>query len=328
MIKEFTEKELSSSGGNAYQVLVENQPYIYQGEKIFVKIVVINNKSFVKFGYYKKEDRGVIFVEIEELDKKLKSLMENPIIAGIDFTPVAHLFNSVNVEVNSVLRLINYNRPLFSTLSEEIYKKGVSGSLSAGSMELTINDISKLYDYFETRFVSSYVQLMQAKILPYLKSKSNNVLRTYLSFKTFIPVLYKGKCIVNPFLESYKMNRIFIETDLFKKAKESTFSITTEEVVYLMTNKEICESLKLNKYLKFYGIQFILFLLGLFNPDKYPSTKGRVYIDDEGNKILNGDVYNARQVSSLYSLCYDYRRFICPPSRIDEYVSILATATL
>lgn len=329
IIDEITEKELASLGNKPYLVLVENQILQYQKQNVHVKIVVIKDKPVVKFGYYKKTGSELDFIELEEMKDHLENRMKNPTLAGIDFSSVAHMFQAIKVESNPVLRIINYSRSLFTTLSKSIYFSGSSTSLKAGSIELDVKAIDKLYNYFEDVYVSSYMTLLQGKILSYLRKQSNEVLKTYLSFKNFIPVLYKGKCVVNPFLESHKMNRIFLETDFFTKAKESMFMISEDNVIYLMTNKEICESLRINKYLKFYTPQLTLFLLGLFNENKFPSSKRTLTIDEEG-RLLQGNVMveGGRQVSSLYHMCSTYVKFLCPPRMLDEYISILSTASL
>lgn len=329
MIEEITEKELASLGSKPYLVLIENQVLQHQRQNVYVKIVVIKDKPFVKFGYYKRTGQELEFIEIEEMANMLEERMKNPILAGIDFSSISHMFSNVYVESNSVLRIINYCRSLFQTLSKSVYFTGSSNSLKAGSMELSVADIDKLYNYFEDVYVSSYMSLMFGKILGYLRRQSNDVLRTYLSFKNFIPVLYKGKCVVNPFLDSYRMNRIFMETDFFAKAKDSVFMISEDNVIYLMTNKEICESLKLAKYLRFYTPQLTLFLLGLFNENKFPSSKKTLILDAEGNLVRgNVMVEGGRQVSSLYHMCTTYVKHLCPPRMLDEYVSILSTAKL
>lgn len=329
MIDEITERELASLGSRPYLVLVENQILQYQKQNVHVKIVVIKDKPMVKFGYYKKNGAELEFIELEDMKDHLENRMKNSVLAGIDFSSISHMFQTINVESNSVLRIINYSRSLFSTLSKSIYFSGSSTSLKAGSMELSVQDVDKLYNYFEDVYVSSYMTLMHGKILSYLRKQSNDVLRTYLSFKNFIPVLYKGKCVVNPFLESHRMNRIFLETDFFHKAKESMFMISEDNVIYLMTNREICESLKIDKYLKFYTPQLTLFLLGLFNENKFPSAKKTLIIDADG-RLVQGNVMveGGRQVSSLYHMCSTYIKFLCPPRMLDEYINILSTAKL
>lgn len=329
MIEEITEKELASLGSKPYLVLVENQILQHQKQNVYVKIVVIKDKPMVKFGYYKRTGQELEFIELEEMADNLEKRMKNPILGGIDFSDIAHMFINVYVESNPVLRIINYCRSLFQTLSKSIYFTGSSTSLKAGSMELSVTDISKLYNYFEDIYVSSYMTLMFGKILGYLRRQSNDVLRTYLSFKNFVPVLYKGKCVVNPFLDSHRMNRIFMETDFFNKARNSVFMISEDNVVYLLTNKEICESLSIGKYLRFYTPQLTLFLLGLFNENKFPSSKRTLILDTDGNLVRgNVMVEGGRQVSSLYHMCTTYVKHLCPPRMLDEYVSILSTAKL
>lgn len=328
MINELTEKELASSGGKAFLVLMENEVLKYKDNNVYVKIVVESNKPQVKFGYFRRVDGSLKFIDLEDFSDKMEQLLESPIVGHKDFSSVNHLFASIEVELNPSLRMINYSRLLFKKLSKTIYFEGVSSSLTSGDMEISIEDVNRLYDFFENRFVSSYLYLLHSKILPHLKRQSGDILKTYLSFKNFTPVMFSGNCVVNPFLDSYRIKRVFMETDLFAKCKEDVFRLSEDSTLYMITNREICESLNIKKYIRFYTPQLTLFLLGLFDENKFPSTKGRVYIDENGRPVGTNFIEGARQVSSLYSMCLQYVSYLCPPSRIDEYISVLSTATL
>lgn len=329
MINEITEKELSSSGGKPFLVFVENSPLDYNRQNVYVKMVVIKYKPIIQFGYYRKTNQELEFIEIPEILGLIEERMNSSVIAGLDFSSIKHMFDKVDVETNSTLRIINYSRSLFKTLSKSIYNDGVTTSLKAGDMELSVSDVGRLYDHYERIYVANYMNLLFTKIMPYLRRQSNDILKTYLSFKNFIPVLFKGNCVVNPFIDSYKMNRVFLNTDFYEKCKDGMFNISEDSVVYLMTNREICEALKINKYLRFYMPQLTLFLLGLFDENKFPSAKKTLWIDENGQVLREGAVIDgARQISSLYHMCGSYVKFLCPPRMLDEYVSILSTGRL
>lgn len=327
-IKEITERELASLGSKPYQVLVENRILKYNKQNVFVKIVVIKDKPSVEFGYFNKNGSDLTFIPTDEISDIIDERMKNKILAGIDFSSVASMFEDIVVESNSTLRIINYSRSLFVNLSKSIYFNETKGALKAGSMELSLIDVNKIYDYLEKVYVSGYMDLLSGKIISYLKRQSNDVLKAYMSFKNFIPILYKGKCVVNPLLDSCKIGKNFRGTSLYKKAISSSFTISEGEVVYLLTNKEICECLSLEKYLRFYPSQFTFFLLGLFNSKDYPSSENLLFIDENGRLANPNSGGELRQISSLQLMCLNYVSYLCPPSMIDEYVDILSTARL
>lgn len=330
MINDITERELSSSGGKPFIVLVENDIAMVGGKMVYVRIVVVNNKPLVKFGYFVKgEGRKTDFVELEGFDSKIERFLESTVVGNIDFSPVIDLFSGINVEINYNLRLINYSRNIFKTLANSIYKEGVTSTLSAGSMELTVEQVNRLYDFFENRFVSLYVKLLNGSVERYVKNFSNIVTKTHIMLRNFVVVMFTGKCIVNPFLDSYKMKRIFMQTDLYDKMQTGLFKLSEDSQVYIITNKEICEGLHLNKYLKFNKNVFTYVVLGLLNPQKYPNINGRIYIDEEGRPLAPGtETSTSRQVSTLYSICSQMLDKSIARNRLDEYVSVLGESRL
>lgn len=332
MINEMTLKAMASCGNAPFLVLFENKimKFNHDGRdrSVYCKVVSFKGEMLVKFGYYVNVDGYSRFIEIEVFNDYLEMRLGNPNLAGINFASVIDLFNDNDVEVNPTLRVINYRRGIFKRLAKQIYVDGVSTSITAGSLTLSLTDINNLYSYFETLFVNGYREMLVDKVNGYLQRSANKVLKTYLSFKKFIPVLYSGNCIVNPLLSSYKIKKSFMETDLFKNAEKSAFRISESDTVYLLTEREICESLKLDKYLRFTNIQLTFFLLGLFNGEKYPSTKVRVSLN-ENNRIVPDDSADAvKSASTLYVMCLAHCPRICAPSQLDKYISILSTAKL
>lgn len=329
MISDLIEKELSSSGGKPFTVMVENDMAMANNKTVYVKIVVVNNKPLVKFGnYVKSEGRKTDFIEIEGFDSRIEHFLSNTIVGGIDFSPVIDMISGIDVEVNYNLRLINISRRIFKYLSKAIYLEGVNGNLESGNMKLGIDEINSLYNFFENKYVNCYLSLLNGTVERYVKNYSNIVTRTHLALRNFVLVMVSGKCIVNPLIDSYKMRRVFSQTDIYKTIMSGCFTLSEDCKVYLITNREICEGLHLSKYLRFNKSIFTYILLGLLNPNKYPNKDSKTLIDENGNMVRKGqELPSHKQVSTLYYMCrvsVDRSTF----NRLDEYVDALGEARL
>ena len=240
-------------------------------------------------------------------------------------------------DINEGLRLINFTRPMFKELSNTIYRDNVTTQISSPSLTLSVDDVKKLYNYFESYFAEIYSQLFSDRIVPIIqKSSVNMTLRGLMALKQFVPVLFTGPCVINPFLDCGRFSKVFRETLFYSKSMNNIFALK-DNTVCLLTNREICECLGLDKYINFTPSQLVLVLLGIFNPYKYPSTQTHKFIN--GNSVYRSveemvekglNPSTARRVSSLYALClsHAFSLGIRENKVLNTYIDIISKASL
>lgn len=342
LLEEKTKEALSSLGSNPYMILVENEPLTVRDgnsiKPVYVKCTVEGDSTVVQFGIFRRDDKSN-YIDTSVINPAdIEGFLSSPRLNGVDFSEVFGSFNAIEVEVNSELRFINYQRRLYRELINTVYIEGKLDTLSLagaslkggmGSLKLEPKIVNTFYEYFDDRICRSYDRVLNLKIFDYLKKRNDVRIKAYNSFKVFIPVLFRGKCVINPLLDSYKIGSKVKETDLYLRANRFRIDLSADNSVYFLSNKEICESLGLSNYLRFTANQFSKVLLGLVDPTRYPSVDRMVSLN-EANRLVPADSPEAtRSVSSLYHLCLVYQNSVGLKDRdVDQYFSILSKASL
>lgn len=328
---------LASRGNISFLVMVDYKPIMLRDKRVYVRLESRSGHVQPVFGIYQNTDGVNEFKELPNLVNYIDTLLTNNVIHQYTIDNVDSDENSFICEVNEGLRLINFVRPLFKELSNTIYRDNVTSQISSPSIILSVEDVRNLYNYFETYFCEAYVQLFNDRIVPTIqKSSVNLTVRVLMSLKQFVPVLFTGPCILNPFLDCGRFSKVFKETMFYKKSLENSFEIKDNNV-FLMTNKEICECLGLDRFIPFAPGQLVFLLLGIFNPNKYPSTQthkfvneGKIYKDTEDMINKGANPATGRRVTSLYALClsYAFSLGIRETRLLNTYVDIVSTVTL
>lgn len=311
---------LMSSGDIYFLVLVDyNVLDVGNKKKIYVKMVGKNGEPVPVFGYITGKGKEQSFEEDFSIVNKIETYLKN-----VDIGPAKNIIpeddprtDSFFCEVNECIRVINFTRPIFRELSDTIYKKGVTSELSSSSSKLNVEEVSILYKYFESYFSTVYISLFNIKIRRLFgRSIQNNYLRFLSNLKSFVPFLFTGPCIMNPLLDAGRFNKIFSQTALYEKAMKSRYEMK-DSFIYVLTNREICECLGLKRYVPFNGIQLVFIILGLSNPQYFPSKDRYAFFAPDGGKVFSSstevisagyEMKDVKRLSTLHLLCQTYSR--------------------
>lgn len=323
---------LNSMGNLTYQVLFNYRPLKVRNKNVQVKIVSDYEGIKPAFGIFESIDRRNELTYLTDYDNVLSKHLSDKVIAGFDFS-ADYPNDNFKVEVNSAFRLVNIVQSHFSDLLNKIYINNVAGKLESSNMVLDVDEKAKLFAFFEDLAIYSYTTLMDSKII---RSITKNPSIAFLnSLEQFVPVFCVGPCLLHPLLNCGRYSKVFKETQLYKVASEHMYTIDVN-TLSVITNKEICTSLGLNRYVPFTSTFLLLVLLGLFNPDKFPSTSSYMYMSedgrifDESNVMTSGIPMDAlTRSSSLFFLVRQYsKRIKVKDSDIPLCFEILSTADL
>jgi len=311
---------LASSGDIYFLVLVDYGILeIKDRKRIFVKIVGKNGVSVPVFGYITGKGKEQTFIEdpgiLTEIENRLRDVSVGP--AKNLITEDNPIIDRFYCEVNECLRVINFTRPIFKELSDIVYKDGIVKGINSSYAKLSVEEVGILYKYFESYFASVYLNLFNTKIKRlFSRTIQNHYLRFFSNLKSFVPFLFTGPCVINPLLDAGRFNKVFSQTALYKKAMESRYGVKDSHL-YVITNREICECLGLTRYAPFTGIQLVFIVLGLSNPQFFPSKERYAYLVPESGRVFSSpqevvssgfSLDSARRLSTLHILCQTYSK--------------------
>lgn len=321
---------LSSTGNQVYQVLFNYMPVKVRGKNLQVKLLSTNDKTVPVFGIFESVDRRNELTYLDDFINVLEERLMNKNLAGIDFSSLPIGDNFV-IQINTSFRLINIVQAHFQNLCELIYINNKPGDLALGSFVLGPNEKQKLFNYFEEIISQAYIILLNNKILRGLYK--NYSIMFLNSLEQYLPIFFQGPCVINPLTQCGKYSRIIKETKLYKLAESNVINIESN-TVSMVTNREICECLGLNRFAPFHPTFLVLLLLGMFNPSTFPSKDTYRYITEDGRifderTIMTSGVpiENTTRGSSLFFLVNEYKRKL----RIDDtnlYLQIIEDCKL
>lgn len=269
---------LSSSGNLVYQVLFNYKPLKVRGKNVQVKIVSDNDGTRPVFGIYESVGRRSELSYLDNYNVVIDELLANKVIGRYDFSE-DFSGNAFRIQVNTYFRLVNIVQVHFQDLLEKIYINNVSGNLESSTRVLDETDKRNLFEYFEDLAVQSYVTLMDKRILRGLSKNFNIVFLN--SLENFLPIFFTGPCLINRLLNCGKYSKVMKETLLYKTSMQHVINIDSNSVC-LVTNKEICEGLSLDRFVPFTPTFLVFLLLGIFNPKKFPSSSSYRYLSNDG----------------------------------------------
>lgn len=321
---------LDSCGNLSYQVLYNYNLMTYDRSNVHVRTVSDKNGIRAEFGVYKKEDRRNQFLIIEGYADFIEERLANKVIADYDFSK-DFVENKFIIEINHTFRLINIVQLHFKDLLNKIYINDVAGNLEIPSMTLVEKDKEVLFNYFENLVNRTYSLLVDKRVNKILMSTSTVLF--YKSLEQFVPVFFSGPCIINPILDCGKYSKVFKQTKFYEALMAHRLNLENNSVS-IMTNKEICLCLGLDRFVPFDGIFLTSLILGIFDPVKFTSPTSYRYLDGDGRLYFEEDLNSIdvprdqlRRVSSLYLAVRSYARRL-RITNIDLCVSILENVTL
>jgi len=321
---------LSSTGNLVYQVLFNYRPLKVRGKNVQVKIISNNEGTRPEFGIFESVGRRNELSYLPNYSAVIEELLKDKVIAGYDFSEDFKT-DVFKVQVNTAFRLVNIVQVHFQDLLEKIYINNVAGNLEAPSKVLYEEDKKVLFEHFEDLAVQSYVTLMDNRILRGLSKNYNIVFLS--SLENFLPIFFVGPCLLNPILNCGKYSKVIKETVLYKTSMQHVINIDTNSVC-LVTNREICEGLGLDRFVPFNPTFLLFILLGIFNPKKFPSSSSYRYLSSDGRifdetTVMNSGIPMSDMLrgSSLFFLIQQYSRRI-RISDVNLCLDILNNCTL
>lgn len=335
---------LNSSGNKTFTVMFNNTlleervvETLGDGEKrthryqVRVRRVSLNNVIYPEFGYFKTVNGHSEFQVLEGYLDRLNMQLQNKIIGNFNFND--DFSNDFVITINDHFKIVNIEQSCFHLLCKEVYKKVNNGSLKLPSgRTIDVQTKEELFNYFANLASFSYNELLRLKILNSLKR--DNAYRFYGSLWNYTICMIQGPAILNPILDCERFYRGFKETQLYKYCQIDPLYVG-ENNVMLLTNKEICQCLGLDRYIRFSPTFLMDLLLRLLNPngstygkDKYfyVAPNGKAYTLNELG-ALGLDVSDTTPISSLRFLVMRNRANL-NIADVDLVIEILETATL
>lgn len=329
LTKELVNK-LNSTGNQVYQVLFNYMPVRVRNKNLQVKLLTTNDKTMPVFGVFESVDRRNELTYLDDYINVLEERLLNKNLAGIDFSSLP-IPNDFIIQINTSFRLINIVQVHFEDLCQRIYVQNSSADLILGDLTLQGPHKQALFDYFENIISQAYIRLLDTKIL---RGLSKNYSIMFLnSLEQYLPIFFQGPCVINPLTQCGRYSRVIKETRLYKLASKNVINIESN-TVSMVTNREICECLGLDRYAPFHPVFLVFLLLGMFNPKTFPNKDTFRYITEDGkvfdeNTIMTSGVPIERTTrgSSLFFLINEYRRKL----RVEDtslYLQVVSGATL
>lgn len=305
--------KLSSSGNSAFRVLFNYMPVTNSNDLVRIRRGISSDGSVVpEFGVFKSSGGRMEFTPIDNFILELEERLLDRKILSYDFSSM-YSENSFHIEINEHFKLINIVQGHFKDLCDLIFRQDKPSELKAGDFVLTYEHKERLFSYFEEVAVTSYIGLLNTKIIDSLRR--DNSVKLYIVLQNYVLAYFNGPCVLNPIMDCERYAKTFKTTKLYEKIAPNVFSISQENSIALLTNREISEALGLNRFMRFEPRLLVHLIMGLLNPTRLYSASSYMYASDTGTIYteaqlrVNGlNKSDFRPVPSLLVLVSNYRR--------------------
>lgn len=267
-----------------------------------------SNDGQLEVGNTRRVDGRPTFIVEETLETQVLFKSLNLVFDGIDCN--RYLVDTFfRVEVNDELRIVNVINSGFEQLFNNIYKDsdvrsaGVTVNSPSGEV-IDHKTILGLYNYFDRTSIDNYALVYARKLRSHLKRanlkfQDGNTMKFYKMFGVWEPVLIKGLCVFNPFLESKSNFELMSKTEFYNLALKHCHSVNNMTIMY-MTHLNISRTLNFEKPINCEPY-FLTSLIGGLFQDTLPRTDRYVYYSTvDGRPISSEDFEQLPQEDKSY----------------------------
>lgn len=283
-----------SSMGNTFQVLVNHLAIRNSdGKFIFARYFrdPAQNIKELQFGVYSKINSKQRFVKSEDCKQIVMSYLLDLRVLGRD---LSFDTNDLEISVNFNLdfNVMDIVQNTYETIFSRIYlNNDLSEIRTLKGYTLSREEVYNLFVDMDAMYMRNYLILVNKKFFRRLStySSKNFTLKFYKTFDTFVPVIFKVNCLINPFIDCKRHFDYFKNTELYSNCLRHSFKNDRFYVCYA-TQKVICESLNIPSTIGLQSLFTTTIMFGLLNK-AFPNKESIIYVNKEDGSMLPENSY-------------------------------------
>lgn len=284
-----------SSISNTLQVLVNHIAVRNsEGKFIFARYVRDDSQNIkeLQFGVYSKLNSKQIFVKSEDCKTIVMNHLLDLRVLGRD---LKFDTNDLDISINPNLdfNVIDIVQSTYEAVFKRVYlDNDLSEIKTIKGFVLPREEVYNLFLDMDAVYMRNYLLLVNKKFFRRLStySSKNFTLKFYKTFDTFIPVIFKVNCLINPLLDCKRHFEYLVNTELYSNCLRHSFKNDKFYVCYA-TQKVICESLNIPTTIGLQSLFTTTIIFGLLNK-AFPNKNSVVYVNKEDGSVLPEISYN------------------------------------
>ena len=220
-----------------------------------------------------------------------------------------------NVSVDGELCLLILENQLYAVGKTLMQKEKTNLSINVGNVQLDSVALSNLKNTFRRHSFSVYQNVIYNKVQNRIIQRIMRRNKFYKIQKIFVPVFIQVKNLYNPFFDDAE-NVAYKHSDLYKKAVEKNRIVEVGKNItcYMLTHKEICEALHLNRFMRFTPDFVYEVFVGLLHPEysEFPNKTAHVWVPGTSSDVADS-LPKKMNDSELFSQLKEYEEILSKP---------------
>lgn len=282
--------KLSVQPNTTFDIMIDHR-FLYRDEKIVrVKYTREFDEQRLSWGTYRSRNKNIVFIEDPSLEKYVLDNVIKTKMFGLDFTADIDE-TSYTLTIDPRLKTVHILTAAYNVILHTINNRDKRLTLSRTNRTISQEEKASILLSFTDYSFYSYLNVLEQKYLQ--RIARSNQLTFYTVLDTFVPVIVEHDGLFNPFINNPEISSSFKETELYRLATACSKN-TSGIYVKFLTHKQICEALKLKKFVKI-PERFLVELIMGFYSNSFPSKNAHMYMrviaDDNLEALITPENY-------------------------------------